>query len=159
MPLLFDATVFILTLAKSISLWRQDFHSRTISSFFRDGLIYFAGIFTMNLINVIIFLTQDSTLQAVNLPATLMLNIMLACRLVLNLRAPQKMVSLPGSNNRLAYTGMGDTAVGSAQLSTLPSYGMDTIGNKSQDVSGNVVMINTFREVTNDESTRSQWKA
>lgn len=157
MPLLFDTTVFILTLAKTVQLWRRDIHSRTISSFFRDGLIYFVGIFLMNLINVIIFVTQESSLQAVNLPATLMLNIILACRLVLNLRAPNKMESQPGSHNRLLYSGMGDMP--STQLSSTGSYGMDSVHNiKPREPTGNVVMINTFREVTHDNETR-QWNA
>lgn len=151
MPLVFDTTVFILTLAKSIDIWRRDIPSRKISAFFHDGLIYFAGIFTMNMINVIIFVTQDGSLQAVNLPATLMLNTMLACRLVLNLRAPNvmRLDSNASRHSRLTHTGMGDTV--SMQDSAVPSYGMEPIGNKIQKSPGNIVIINTFREVDDDK--------
>lgn len=42
----------------------------------------------MNLLNLILFTTMPPTLQAVNLPATAMLGIVMSSRLVLNIRAP-----------------------------------------------------------------------
>lgn len=93
-PLLFDTVTFLLTFYKSYTFWKAESKSPTISVLFRDGLVYFAAIFSMNLINVILFVTQDTTLQAVNLPATLMLNIIMSCRLVLNLRAPQSVYKI-----------------------------------------------------------------
>lgn len=160
MPLFFDTVVFALTLFKSVQLWNRDIKSRTINSFFRDGLIYFVGIFAMNLVNVVIFLTQDSTLKGVNLPSTLMLNIIMACRLVLNLRAPNKSVeyALPSSSGGSSKThvGMGDNT----QVSTAVSssyYGMDSIGAKSVDKpAANVVRIDTFKEVDRSPPVR-QW--
>jgi len=145
MPLLFDFVVFSLTLAKSFMFWRRDVHSRTIRAFFRDGVIYFFGIFTMNLLNVTIFLTQDSTLQAVNLPATLMLNIMLACRLVLNLRAPSKIQTLPGSNNS-GFTGMGDSTVNDVATQQ-SSFKMDPMSTQTGS-QFQAVRIATFTERT-----------
>lgn len=164
MPLVYDTVVFGFTLAKSIQFWRRDIQSRTINSFFRDGLIYFVGIFIMNLVNVIIFLTQDSTLKGVNLSATLMLNIILACRLVLNLRAPNKSMeySLPGgggsagSSRMPLNVGMGDSP---EVTSTIPTsyYGVESVGTKSQDApAGNVVMISTLNEVHRSPPDR-QW--
>jgi len=97
LPLVYDTVTFSLTLFKAVSLWRNETKSPTLSLLFRDGLVYFAAIFSMNLINVILFVTQSTTLQAVNLPATLMLNIIMSCRLVLNLRAPQSVVTFGGS--------------------------------------------------------------
>lgn len=92
MPLVFDTVTFLMTLYKSMEHWRNKVTSSTLAILFRDGLVYFAAIFTMNLLNVILFVTQSPTLQAINLPATLMLNIIMSCRLVLNLRAPRSAV-------------------------------------------------------------------
>ncbi|GLB34156.1 hypothetical protein LshimejAT787_0110400 [Lyophyllum shimeji] len=94
MPLVFDSVTFLMTLYKSIEHWRNKVTSSTLAILFRDGLVYFAAIFTMNLLNVILFVTQSPTLQAINLPATLMLNIIMSCRLVLNLRAPRSAVQV-----------------------------------------------------------------
>ncbi|KAF5388050.1 hypothetical protein D9615_000702 [Tricholomella constricta] len=88
-PLVFDTVTFSMTLYKSIEHWRNQVVSSTLAMLFRDGLVYFAAIFSMNLINVILFVTQSPTLQAVNLPATLMLNIIMSCKLVLNLQLAQ----------------------------------------------------------------------
>ncbi|TFK35973.1 hypothetical protein BDQ12DRAFT_737250 [Crucibulum laeve] len=98
MPLVYDAVTFVLTLWKSFEHWRNQVSSSTLSLLFRDGLIYFTAIFTMNVINVVLFVTQRPSLQAINLPSTLMLNIIMSCRLVLNLRAPRSAVTL-GSNS------------------------------------------------------------
>ncbi|KAF8076748.1 hypothetical protein FPV67DRAFT_430605 [Lyophyllum atratum] len=94
MPLAFDTVTFVMTLYKSIEHWRNKVTSSTLALLFRDGLIYFAAIFTMNLLTVVLFVTQSETLQAINLPATLMLNIIMSCRLVLNLRAPRTPVQV-----------------------------------------------------------------
>ncbi|RDB20003.1 hypothetical protein Hypma_012882 [Hypsizygus marmoreus] len=98
MPLAYDSVTFLMTLYKSIEHWQNYVSSSTLSLLFRDGLIYFAAIFSMNLINVVLFVTQSPSLQAVNLPATLMLNIIMSCKLVLNLRAPQSAVMLGQSD-------------------------------------------------------------
>ncbi|KAG6866106.1 hypothetical protein C0991_008413 [Blastosporella zonata] len=93
LPLVFDTLSFGLTLYKSIQHWRNEVKSTTLSLLFRDGLVYFAAIFSMNLINVVLFVTQDETLQAINLPSTLMLNIIMSCRLILNLRKPRNVIA------------------------------------------------------------------
>lgn len=87
MPLVFDTITFLLTLKKSAEHWKNQVESSTLAVLFRDGLVYFAAIFScvyfnlcsrytqlipltcrMNLINVVLFVTQSPTLQAVNLP-------------------------------------------------------------------------------------------
>lgn len=100
MPLLYDAVTFFMTLYKSVEHWRNQVESSTLAILFRDGLVYFAAIFSMNLINVVLFVTQSPTLQAINLPATLMLNIIMSCRLVLNLRASRSAVIMGSSAER-----------------------------------------------------------
>jgi len=95
-PLVFDTTTFLLTLYKTVGYWRTRVDSPTLAVLFRDGLSYFTAIFTMNLVNVVLFVTQNTTLQAANLPATLMLNVLMSCRLVLNLRGSKSVVSSDG---------------------------------------------------------------
>lgn len=45
--------------------------------------------YRMNLLNVVLFTTMPPTLQAINLPATAMLGIVMSSRLILNIRNPQ----------------------------------------------------------------------
>lgn len=46
MPLVFDTAAFGLTLFQSFTYWRTQINSPTLQILFRDGLIYFAIIFT-----------------------------------------------------------------------------------------------------------------
>ncbi|PCH42153.1 hypothetical protein WOLCODRAFT_163561 [Wolfiporia cocos MD-104 SS10] len=112
MPLVFDSLAFFLTLYKSVTYWRMDISTPMLTLLFRDGLIYFAMIFTMNLLNVILFTTMPPALQAINLPATLMLNIVMACRLVLNVRGsrPTITASRAGAGTGSGSTGLTRTA-------------------------------------------------
>ncbi|KAG6806868.1 hypothetical protein H0H92_009753, partial [Tricholoma furcatifolium] len=99
LPLAFNTITFVLTLYKLLEHWQNQVESATLSLLFCDGLVYFTAIFFMNLINVVLFVTQDSTLQVINLPATLMLNIIMSCRLILNLHKSQNQLPIPGSGN------------------------------------------------------------
>ncbi|TFK33082.1 hypothetical protein BDQ12DRAFT_739019 [Crucibulum laeve] len=89
MPLIYDTVTFAMTLLKSVEHWRNQVSSSTLSLLFRDGLIYFSTIFTMNLINVVLFVTQNPNLKVINIPSTSMLNVIMSCRLILNLREPR----------------------------------------------------------------------
>ncbi|KAG6902450.1 hypothetical protein C0995_016311 [Termitomyces sp. Mi166 len=46
-PLAYDTITFVLTLFKSMQHWRNQVESATLSLLFRDGLIYFAAIFSL----------------------------------------------------------------------------------------------------------------
>jgi len=86
-PLLYDTLAFLLTAWKAYDYWRKEVNTPLISVIWRDGLLYFFVIFSMNFTNVVIFLTTPKSLRAVNLTPTLILSVVLSCRLVLNLRA------------------------------------------------------------------------
>ncbi|KAF8643352.1 hypothetical protein AX16_009081 [Volvariella volvacea WC 439] len=136
MPLVFDTVTFALTLYKSISYWRTQVESPTLALLFRDGLIYFAAIFTMNFLNVILFVTQNETLQAINLPATLMLTIIMSCRLVLNMRAPRGVIRSGGGSSGGTS---GNTSGSGSEGAVLPTWhAMSTMRgdkpNNSMDV-------------------------
>ncbi|PPQ84956.1 hypothetical protein CVT25_004469 [Psilocybe cyanescens] len=103
-PLLYDSLTFLLTAWKAYDFWKKEVDTPIFDVIWRDGLLYFFAIFTMNAANVIIFLTVPKGLRAVNLTPTLILEIVLSCRLILNLR---------GSHNRATsrpYQGKGSAS-------------------------------------------------
>jgi len=100
-PLLYDGLTFLLTAWKAYDFWRKEVNTPLISVIWRDGVLYFFAIFSMNLTNVIIFLTTPRSLRAVNLTPTLVFSVILSCRLVLNLRGTRAHTgfSAPSSGN------------------------------------------------------------
>ncbi|KAF8909731.1 hypothetical protein CPB84DRAFT_1765327 [Gymnopilus junonius] len=93
-PLVYDTLTFMFTTWKAYEFWKAEVDTPLFSIIWRDGLLYFFAIFSMNLTNVIIFLSVPPALRAVNLSATLVLEVILSCRLILNLRgAPSLSVS------------------------------------------------------------------
>ncbi|KAF4613124.1 hypothetical protein D9613_010932 [Agrocybe pediades] len=88
-PLFYDALAFLLTAWMAYDFWRKELNVPLFHVIWRDGLLYFFAIFSMNLTNVVIFLTVPKTLRAINLTPTLIFEIVLSCRLVLNLRGTQ----------------------------------------------------------------------
>jgi len=85
-PLLYDTVTFLLTAWKAFDYWKKDVNTPLITVIWRDGVLYFFAIFSMNVVNVLIFLAAPQSLRAINLTPTLMLSVILSCRLVLNLR-------------------------------------------------------------------------
>jgi len=93
-----------LTAWKAFEFWKKEINTPLFNVIWHDGLLYFFTIFLMNLINVITFLTVPNILRVVNLTwvfrligrqvrtnkhltrPTLMLQVILSCRLLLNLR-------------------------------------------------------------------------
>jgi len=86
-PLFYDTNTFLLTVWKAYGYWKVEVNTPLFDIIWRDGLLYFFVIFTMNVANIIIFLTVPQSLRAVNLTPTLVLEVVLSCRLVLNLRS------------------------------------------------------------------------
>jgi len=86
-PLFYDTNTFLLTAWKAYGYWKEEVDTPLFSIIWRDGLLYFFVIFSMNAANVIIFSTVPEGLRAVNLTPTLVLEVVLSCRLILNLRS------------------------------------------------------------------------
>jgi len=80
-------SVLSLTAWKTIEYWRKEFKTPLVRLIWRDGLVYFAVIFSMNLANVIIFSEVQRSLRPINLKPTDMLTVIMSCRLILNLRS------------------------------------------------------------------------
>jgi len=81
-----DSWVIRLTAWKTVDFWRKEIRTPLIRLIWRDGLIYFTAIFSMNLVNVIIFSQAPIAIRPINVEPSVMLTVMMSCRIVLNLR-------------------------------------------------------------------------
>lgn len=86
--MIFDSTVFALTVYRTVSLWRQGSRG-LVHIVMRDGLVYYAVLGFSTLANTLTFVLGSAFTRGIN---TLMTN-MLACavcsRIMLNLRDPK----------------------------------------------------------------------
>jgi len=55
------------TALKTYDFWKKDVNTPLVSVIWRDGVLYFFAIFSMNFTNVMIFLTAPHSLRAINL--------------------------------------------------------------------------------------------
>ncbi|EIW87001.1 hypothetical protein CONPUDRAFT_45184, partial [Coniophora puteana RWD-64-598 SS2] len=87
-PLGFDTLVTGMTLVKSIGMRRRNGgpSSKLIQTFLREGVFYYILISIANLINGIFYLQPRQVISAINIPLSVMLAPVLACRLILDLR-------------------------------------------------------------------------
>ncbi|PPQ73624.1 hypothetical protein CVT25_006669 [Psilocybe cyanescens] len=85
-PLLYDAMAFLLTAWKAFDFWKKDMDSHLFEAIWRDGFLYFFAILAMNVANVVIFLNAPPILRAINIVPTLVFQVIISCRLVLNLK-------------------------------------------------------------------------
>ncbi|KAH6917014.1 hypothetical protein BKA70DRAFT_319824 [Coprinopsis sp. MPI-PUGE-AT-0042] len=87
-PLLFDTLVTFMTVIKSFRIRRRNGgpSSRLIQTFLREGVFYYILISIANLINGIFYLQPRQVISAINIPLSVMLGPVLACRLILDLR-------------------------------------------------------------------------
>jgi len=56
-----------LTAWKAFDYWKKDVNTPLITVIWRDGVLYFFAIFSMNVVNVLIFLAAPQSLRAINL--------------------------------------------------------------------------------------------
>ncbi|KIM47445.1 hypothetical protein M413DRAFT_22112 [Hebeloma cylindrosporum] len=87
-PLLFDTMITSMTVWKAINIRRRNGgpNSRLIQTFLREGVFYYILISIANLINGIFYLQPRQVISAINIPLSVMLGPVLACRLILDLR-------------------------------------------------------------------------
>lgn len=93
--LLFDTTIFVLTLYKSVGLLRLAPRSVPILQvMLRDGTIYFAVLMVVNIVNILTFLLGNAYTRGMGTSLINALSSDLVSRLMLNLRDP-KLMRLP----------------------------------------------------------------
>ncbi|ESK90938.1 hypothetical protein Moror_16439 [Moniliophthora roreri MCA 2997] len=87
-PLLFDTIVTFMTIIKAFAIRRCNGgpNSRLIQTFLREGVFYYIMISIANLINGIFYLQPRQVISAINIPLSVMMAPVLACRLILDLR-------------------------------------------------------------------------
>ncbi|KAG7087191.1 hypothetical protein E1B28_013172 [Marasmius oreades] len=85
--LTFDATIFALTLGRAVYYRLTGSLIPLITLVIRDGTLYFAVIFVVNLTNVFLLSLATPDLSAINAPFASMITAVLVARLMLNLRA------------------------------------------------------------------------
>ncbi|PBK76825.1 hypothetical protein ARMSODRAFT_245299 [Armillaria solidipes] len=87
-PLLFDTVVTFMTIVKAFMIRRRNGgpSSRLIQTFIREGVFYYILISIANLINGIFYLQPRQVISAINIPLSVMMGPVLACRLILDLR-------------------------------------------------------------------------
>ncbi|KIJ66246.1 hypothetical protein HYDPIDRAFT_86277 [Hydnomerulius pinastri MD-312] len=87
-PLLFDTVVTAITVWKAfhIRIRNGGPSSKLIQTFLREGVFYYILISVANLINGIFYLQPRQVISALNIPLSVMMAPLLACRLILDLR-------------------------------------------------------------------------
>lgn len=87
-PLLFDTIVTAMTVWKAfhIRVRNSGPSSKLIQTFLREGVFYYILISIANLINGIFYLQPRQAISALNIPLSVMMAPLLACRLILDLR-------------------------------------------------------------------------
>lgn len=87
-PLLFDTLVTLMTVWKAFYIRRKNGspNSRLIQTFLREGIFYYILISIANLINGVFYLQPRQVISAINIPLSVMMGPVLACRLILDLR-------------------------------------------------------------------------
>ncbi|KAF9264364.1 hypothetical protein L218DRAFT_987077 [Marasmius fiardii PR-910] len=85
--LAFDAVIFALTLGRAIYYRLTDSLIPLVTLVIRDGTLYFAVIFVVNLTNVFLMALAPADLSAINAPFASMITAILVARLMINLRA------------------------------------------------------------------------
>ncbi|KAK2461409.1 hypothetical protein APHAL10511_005872 [Amanita phalloides] len=87
-PLLFDTLVTFMTVFKAFHIRRRNGgpNSRLIQTFLREGVFYYILISIANLINGVFYLQPRQVISAINIPLSVMMGPVLACRLILDLR-------------------------------------------------------------------------
>jgi len=84
--LVFDLTVFVLTIARSVRLWtrREPFLHRILF----DGLLYYSVIWNFNLFNIVILLVIKPQIDLSTPIFTVILSVVMVSRIMINLRDP-----------------------------------------------------------------------
>ncbi|KAF8623301.1 hypothetical protein AX17_007473, partial [Amanita inopinata Kibby_2008] len=136
-PICFDATIFGLILAQAIY---QRMTGTSLVALFRlivrDGTLYFMVIFSVNLVNVLLFKFAPPGIHSINASLTSIMPTILIARLVLNLKEAGHRLEVvhDGPDTRTMSVG---TWIPSANVGhTWASPRKFTTGNKSQDFIG-----------------------
>ncbi|KAG0145141.1 hypothetical protein CROQUDRAFT_659087 [Cronartium quercuum f. sp. fusiforme G11] len=89
-PIIMDTLMLILTSIRALQYRNRGVRSSVFQTFVRDGILYFAVVFVVNLINTIFYSLPNQALQAVNSPMSLLMTSIMCSHIVLSLRGEEK---------------------------------------------------------------------
>ncbi|PFH52225.1 hypothetical protein AMATHDRAFT_57149 [Amanita thiersii Skay4041] len=153
-PLLFDTLVTFMTVFKAFNIRRRSGgpNSRLIQTFLREGVFYYILISIANLVNGVFYLQPRQVISAINIPLSVMMGPVLACRLILDLRERgSETVSHSEGTGIAAFTTKSVTQHGSPftpptrrSKSVIGGYGRN--GRGLNTISSNV-LLSTFGSI------------
>ncbi|KAJ8523347.1 hypothetical protein ONZ45_g209 [Pleurotus djamor] len=156
-PLLFDTMVTFMTIWKAFYIRRHNGgpNSRLIQTFLREGVFYYLLISIANLINGVFYLQPRQAISAINIPLSVMLAPVLACRLILDLRERgSETVTHSEGTGMAAFTTKSVTQQGSPftppahrHKSAVGAYGRST---RLTNTLGSGVMLSTIGSLAPD---------
>ncbi|KAF9479520.1 hypothetical protein BDN70DRAFT_921181 [Pholiota conissans] len=139
-PLVTDTCIFALTLWRTLRYKKAHGFSSTIQVILRDGTIYFFAIFSVNLMNCLIYLLVVEDLKAMGASFSQIMTSILISRLQLNLRNSQN----EGSNINLPS---GQRTLRLSFVKNAPNTStFFTIGNLGEDMEGSFLDTITERD-------------
>lgn len=89
-PIVMDTIMLVLTSIRALQYRNRGVNSTVFQTFVRDGILYFAVVFVVNLINTIFYSLPNQALQAVNSPMSLLMTSIMCSHIVLSLRGEEK---------------------------------------------------------------------
>ncbi|CAH7684087.1 hypothetical protein PPACK8108_LOCUS18065 [Phakopsora pachyrhizi] len=89
-PIVMDTLMLVLSSVRAFQYRKRGVNSGVFQTFVRDGILYFAVVFVVNLINTVFYSLPNQALQAVNSPMSLLMTSVMCSRIVLSLRGEEK---------------------------------------------------------------------
>ncbi|KLO16853.1 hypothetical protein SCHPADRAFT_195431 [Schizopora paradoxa] len=83
---LLDLTIVIFTAWGAVTYWKENASSPLMSTFYRDGVLYFICLFALSLANVVDFIVGDTPQQGTLLELQRVIHSVISARIILNLR-------------------------------------------------------------------------
>ncbi|KAL0951588.1 hypothetical protein HGRIS_008269 [Hohenbuehelia grisea] len=154
-PLMFDTLVTFMTIWKAFDIRRHNGgpSSPLIQTFLREGVFYYLLISIANLVNGVFYLQPRQVISAINIPLSVMLAPVLACRLILDLRERgSETVAHSEGTGMAAFTTKSGTQQGSpftppAHKTSRGGYGRQT---RITNTMGSGVMLSTIGSLAPD---------
>ncbi|THH09835.1 hypothetical protein EW145_g1729 [Phellinidium pouzarii] len=112
--LVFPSLIFVLTIIRIFMLHRRGATRGGISTLMlRDGIMYFAVIFLVNLANVLTYVIAPPDIQAINATFSALITAVMISRLMLNLRsASENSTSIPPYLHTQTRMKLSETLIG-----------------------------------------------
>ncbi|KIJ34902.1 hypothetical protein M422DRAFT_181420, partial [Sphaerobolus stellatus SS14] len=146
-PLVTDSLIFLFTVIRTIRYKRNHGFTSTVQIILRDGTIYFFVIFSMNLMNCLIYLLAVEDLKAVGASFSQILTSILISRLQLNLHKLNSSLSSLGHHSPQVTRKhiRNNTDVGQTTTTFF------TIGNLGEELEGDLFFSEKEKQNERDE--------